>query len=390
MTKTAALHELDPHDVWDVLVIGAGLAGAVTSYLLASQGVRTLLVEAKSFPRPKVCGGCLSERAISALRAVGLGGALDGCMASRIDGLDVVQGKHRVAIPLPLGRSISRSVLDTALVNAAVDVGATFVDDTRCRVLHKAENNCRLVRMTAPDGGRSVVKARVVVACDGLGHPSLVEFPRLASTISPRSKIGLGCVVDVPTGSNVVAEGRILMAVAEQGYVGLAGAESQRMSIAAAVNPAALADCRSPTLVVSGILQSAGIDSTWMHDGFSLRGTPPITQFSSRVADERLFLIGDAAGYVEPFTGEGMAAAIEGAIAVAPFALASAKQWNDRLANQWQVDYTRLIRSRQLICRSLAWLLRHPHVLQWGLARVARRPSLGLAIAKMVGASPRS
>ncbi len=62
---------------WDVIVIGAGPAGALAAYLLAKHSLRTLLVEKAEFPRAKVCGGCVNLRALDALQRVGLGALCD-------------------------------------------------------------------------------------------------------------------------------------------------------------------------------------------------------------------------------------------------------------------------------------------------------------------------
>ena len=57
---------------WDLIILGAGVAGAAAAILAARSGFRTLLVDAKSFPREKVCGGCLNRRAQAALERLGV------------------------------------------------------------------------------------------------------------------------------------------------------------------------------------------------------------------------------------------------------------------------------------------------------------------------------
>src|SRR3974390_482996 len=61
------------NDVWDAIVIGAGPAGAVAGRQSALAGGRLLLVDAKAFPRAKVCGACLNSRALDLLCELGLG-----------------------------------------------------------------------------------------------------------------------------------------------------------------------------------------------------------------------------------------------------------------------------------------------------------------------------
>jgi hypothetical protein len=91
-------------------------------------------------------------------------------------------------------------------------------------------------------------------------------------------------------------------------------------------------------------------------------GTPPLTSRPSRVAAERLFVIGDASGYVEPFSGEGMATALETARAVAPLAAAAVREWRPSLATEWETIQCELVVDSQSTCRQLAWILRHSWV----------------------------
>jgi flavin-dependent dehydrogenase len=78
------------------------------------------------------------------------------------------------------------------------------------------------------------------------------------------------------------------------------------------------------------------------------------------VASERVFLVGDSAGYVEPFTGEGMAAALESAAAMMPFVVHAARAWSQQLAANWQTVHRETVRDRQRTCQTLAWILRRP------------------------------
>ncbi len=64
-------------------------------------------------------------------------------------------------------------------------------------------------------------------------------------------------------------------------------------------------------------------------------GTPALTRESQQWSAHRLFLVGDAAGYVEPFTGEGMSWALAGAVEASRLADAGIKQWRDDLALKW-------------------------------------------------------
>ena len=84
-----------------------------------------------------------------------------------------------------------------------------------------------------------------------------------------------------------------------------------------------------------------------------------MTRQAPKLGDERVFVLGDAAGYIEPFTGEGMAWALAGGTLVAPLALEACRNgWDDSLLARWTATYRRTVSRRQFVCRLTADLLR--------------------------------
>ena len=146
--------------------------------------------------------------------------------------------------------------------------------------------------------------------------------------------------------------------------------------MAAAVDRAALARC-SPSEWISGIVERNG---GW--GGLELqeapRGTPPLTRLHRKRAGDRLFLIGDAAGYVEPFTGEGIAWAVGSALLVSPLVARACRSWRPGLEEEWESVYARAVGRRQRIIRCLAFGLKKPWLCRavlgalWGLPSLAR------------------
>ena len=117
---------------WDALVIGAGPAGALAARQLAAVGLRTLLVDRKTFPRSKVCGGC--PRAVATLQAAGLNGLLSAHGAAPIERFVLRSEGREVSLQLSGGAALSREVFDAALVRAAIAAGAHFLPETRATV----------------------------------------------------------------------------------------------------------------------------------------------------------------------------------------------------------------------------------------------------------------
>ena len=91
-----------------------------------------------------------------------------------------------------------------------------------------------------------------------------------------------------------------------------------------------------------------------------LRGTPLLTRRATRCAARRLLVLGDAAGYVEPFTGEGIAWALHSALLATPLARAACTDWREELATDWACILRRKVIRNQWTCQLLARLLRSP------------------------------
>ena len=106
------------------------------------------------------------------------------------------------------------------------------------------------------------------------------------------------------------------------------------------------------------------------------QGTAGLTRQTQPLAEERLFLLGDAAGYVEPFTGEGIGWALASAQAVAPLALRAMEGWDQQIAHDWSELYRQIIGRRQRVCRAVAMGLRRPWLAATGFEVLSRLPAL--------------
>jgi flavin-dependent dehydrogenase len=106
-------------------------------------------------------------------------------------------------------------------------------------------------------------------------------------------------------------------------------------------------------------------------------------------AGERWFLIGDAAGYIEPFTGQGMAWALRSARALAPLALRAIERWEPEMAREWTSLYHRQVGRSHWLCRGLAAGLRHPPLVRVGADVLRRLPALaGPFVTHLNGSRP--
>ena len=163
-----------------VIVVGAGPAGAATAYHLANAGVDVLLLEKGSFPRDKVCGDGLTPRAVKQL--IGMGFDLDEPGWQKNKGLRIIGAGHRIELPWPdlasypaYGMVRPRMQLDEMLARHAQKAGARLMERTSVTgpVL---DATGRIVGVTAralDENGRRAgdevtYRAQLVVACDGV------------------------------------------------------------------------------------------------------------------------------------------------------------------------------------------------------------------------------
>jgi 2-polyprenyl-6-methoxyphenol hydroxylase-like FAD-dependent oxidoreductase len=152
--------------------------------------------------------------------------------------------------------------------------------------------------------------------------------------------------------------------------------EDGRLDVAAALDAAWVKASGGPAPAAAAVLAEAGWPGIPGFDEVPWRGTPALTRTPTRRAAERLFVVGDAAGYVEPFTGEGMAWALAGGLAVAPLAERAARRWSPELARAWTEMYRHVVSRRQYACRAAAFVLRHPLLARTLVRLLARVPSL--------------
>ncbi|MBM4077144.1 MAG: FAD-binding protein, partial [Planctomycetes bacterium] len=125
---------------WDVVIIGAGIAGAASAIICSQLGLKTLLVEKQKFPREKVCGCCLNHRAIQMLDELNVLDRLNERGANPLNRIKFIYGGRSIQIPLRHSFALSRGALDEALVQTAVEHGCVFRDQVTARVVPQRES----------------------------------------------------------------------------------------------------------------------------------------------------------------------------------------------------------------------------------------------------------
>lgn len=349
----------------DVAIIGAGPAGAAAALAARRAGASVLLVDRAAFPRTKVCGCCLNHAALEALSQLDAAGALRRLGADALTQLDLAAGGRRARLALDSGIAISRGAMDAALIRLAIERGVAFVPRIRATVAGRA---VRLKPLDAA-GEPVTVEPGIIIAADGLGASAMGD----AAPARRGSRMGVGAVLAADARFE---RGVVHMACAAGGYVGLVRLEDSSLNIAGAFDAATLRRAGGVAAAVRDVLIDAGMPIPADMDQGDWRGTPLLTRRRRRPWAPGVLFAGDAAGYVEPLTGEGMAWAIGSGLLAGQLA-GAAGRWSPTLGRQWAKAYRGMIHRRQRVCRLLSGAVRRPRLTRLFVHAATRWPTLG-------------
>ncbi len=377
---------------WDAVIVGAGPAGAATACHLAGAGARVLVIDRTSFPRHKPCSEYLSPEATRLLERLGSDvlGAVERAAPARLYGMKVIApnggemcgrfaADHGYPSPRPYSFALPRITFDLILRQAAERAGAVVWEDAAVEELHSERGAIDGVRVRTRGGKRDVVDARVVVAADGL-HSLVARRLRLARRSAPTRIAFTAHVADV-AGLDGMGE----LHVGDCGYVGM-GPIGADVTTVALVLP--LADLRRHPRDVRANFFAELERFPGLRGRFDPRRqvrevlvTGPFARWSRRsVADAGgALLVGDAADFFDPFTGQGIYSALRGA-ELAASVLVPALQSNAPLTRAVLAPYGAARRAafggkwvlERLICLGVGW----PALTNRVVSRLARRPHL--------------
>jgi geranylgeranyl reductase family protein len=311
--------------MYDVIVCGAGPAGAVAATVLSRGGARVLLLDRARFPRPKLCGDTINPGAIAILRRLGLAAAFESA-ARPVDGM-IVTGERGVRVRCAYGGgarglAIARHHLDAALARGAAVAGARLEEgvlvrgplvDDRARALR-----VRGVVIAGRDGRDLRVPAPIVIAADG--RRSRVALPLGLSRHPARPRRwAIGAYFGGVSGITSFGE----MHVRRGRYVGIAGVPSGEANVCVVVPREGFG---SPSAVIAdAIARDAELRERFA--SAEMAGPPavigPLAVDTRASGVDGLLLAGDAAGFIDPMTGDGLRFAIRGGELAAEAALAA-------------------------------------------------------------------
>ena len=331
----------------DVLIVGAGPAGSVAGTILARAGARVGIVDRATFPRDKLCGDTVNPGTLEGLQALGLASGIDE-RSLRVGGMRVtgergvtIEGRYPGGLA---GRAITRRDLDWLLLEQAIAAGCQFDPGVAVRrAIVDEAGGTRSVRgaIAGATGRESPIEARVTIAADGR-HSTIAFGLGLAQHPARPRRWAIGAYFE-----NFLADGTAVlgeMHVRRGHYIGVAPIPGALTNVclvkpsgpgdAALADPAALL---TRTLGRDPLLRDRAA-------GARLVGSPvvlgPLAVDVRDAAINGLLLAGDAAGFIDPITGDGLGFATRGG------ALAAAAAQR-ALENGWAGVHAGLSRTRQ-------------------------------------------
>ncbi len=319
-----------------VIVVGGGPAGAATAWSLASAGVDVLVLDRAHFPRDKVCAEYLSPQASRIFSDMDVLDEIEGAGAARLAGMILrapsgetvtaeFAGVKGFAAFSNRGLALRRTVLDEILLRRARLAGARLEEGTRVvDVARDSRGRVNGVIVQGANGEQRQLRGRMVVGADGLRSVVGRRLGLVRTRRWPR-RIGLISHYRGIEGMRGMGE----MHVEREGYLGLA-------EVGHGVTNVGIVIPATRAAAISG--DREGFFKEWIASRPQLterftnaeqvtpvRATGPFNSVARRAYAPGAALVGDAADFFDPFTGEGVYAALRGGEILAPFIVEALK-----------------------------------------------------------------
>lgn len=303
-----------------ILIAGAGPAGSGIAIRLARAGFRVTIIERKRFPREKLCGEFISPECLDHFSELGV---LDEMLAARssviTDNAFYAASGASVDVPsgwLGSGRpaiGLSRALMDEILLRAAEAAGAEVLEETMVTGIDAADGSCGRVLVRGPSGARFTIPADMFVDATGRSIALARHSGRAVQRAAPASLIGFKAHLS----DTNIAPGRCEIYFFNGGYCGLSTVENGVANCCFLVRSQAVraagqdAGAVIETLITQNrrareTLLGARAPHGWLAvtvASFGLGNAAPMSN---------LFAVGDAAAFIDPFTGSGILMALEG------------------------------------------------------------------------------
>lgn len=389
---------MSQHDA-QIIVVGGGPAGSTTAFFLARAGCDVLLIDRVAFPRDKPCSEYLSPQASRLLNELGVLESLEAAPSAQLTGMrvhapdgTVFEGSFSASTGYRAfrdwGLAIRRPLLDTALLMCAEGAGARIRTGVDVRDLTRDENGRVDGVVVRENGHESTLRAPLVVGADGL-----------RSVVARRAKLGKhgrwprrlalvrhyrGVKHDACVGDMHVFEG---------GYAGFAPVGDDLTNVAVVIptrHSRELGNDRDD--IMKQLLGSQpGVAARLAHAEpvTPTRAIGPFNWHARHAWTPGAVLVGDAADFFDPFTGEGMYAAMRGAELLSTYAWEAVRAKNGAAADVALAAYDRCRRrefsGKWAVERAIATAIASPSLINLAAKALARRGDLANLLVGVTG-----
>jgi geranylgeranyl reductase family protein len=362
----------------DAVVIGAGPGGSAAAYHLARQGLDVICVDKARFPREKVCGDGLTPRGVRAIQGMGIDATEAGFV--KVDGLRVYGPTVRLDLPWPKLDSLpdfgvvrTRHDLDHLLLQRAEKAGATVWEGTDAQAPLVDGGWVVGAQVQREDRAPEVLRARFVVAADGAssrfgGKAGVRRDPTrplgVAARRYYRSDREQGTWFESwfdMLDNGVILPGYGWIFPVGDGILNVGAGLLNTTQYFKEISPRRMLD-----IFTKGLPEEWGITEDHA-EGELLSGPLPMGMNRRPLAMPGMLLVGDAGGLINPFTGEGIAYAIETAELAAELIAESVATGRPGLAHVYPVELKRRYGRYFTLGRLFARAIGQPKIMRYSV-----------------------
>jgi menaquinone-9 beta-reductase len=370
----------------DVLIIGGGPGGLAAGVALAECGVRVLLCERRQLPADQLCGEGLMPGGVASLKRLGVARYVREADYWPFTGIRYHSPRGRTAaadFAKGPGWGMRRSCLAAALLARAGDFpNLTLWDEVHAEPVERRQN------YLLAHAGSEPVRTRLLIGADGR-NSGVRRWAGLEGH-SWHRRWGTGRHFRLRPWSNKV---EVYWGAGLEAYVTPCGRDC--VGVVFLWDSRRFRPARAGPELFGSFLQAFPTLEAKLAGAEPLdaqRTTGPLHRAATAPVADGVLLLGDAAGYLDALTGEGLSLALAQARALTRCVAPRLRENTGLLAasdlNDYATAYRRIARPYYRITRLALWLGRHKQALEWSIALLARRPGLFQKLLSAVGNPP--